>query len=379
MKRSVILFLYVAVLMLLVAPTVNLWSGRPAADIAGDVPEVAPPPWWSRANLYRLDFLMPWLGRLAYPFGISISPEQVIVGRNDWLYLGDKYARVISLKRHPAAADELAGIDRIDAATQAWQRWLQARGVRLYRIQLVPDKGNVYPEFLPGWAQPVTGHATERLRERVSPAIYVDNRPALLAAKTSLGESLYYRTDSHWSGVGAWVGYRDLAEAIDASGGAGIQWLTPDQVRLSILDDQPGRDLANFLWMTKILKDIEVVVEMDRPLPTEQVDFETGERAVLSENPQVGAPRRPLLVRSPNALNQARLLWFRDSFGTAMAPLMAATFSETLQMNYGLHDPEQIARLVRDFKPDYVIVTAIERASLSYWFQQPPPAEPAAP
>ncbi len=371
MKRRVILFLCIAVLMLMLVPTINISLNQPLKT-SGDAKQMH---WWSRANLYRLDFLMPWLARLAYPFGISISPTQVVIGRDGWLYLGDKYAQGISLKRHPASTDDLARIERIDTATRAWKDWFESQGVRLYRIQLVPDKNSVYPEFLPVWAQPVPDHATNRLRERVSPAIYVDNRPALLEAKATLGQPLYYRTDSHWNAAGAWIGYRDLAETIRISN-SDIQWLTLDQVRLSAMEGRLGMDLGSFLWMGSVLNDTEISIDIDRSLPTEQTDFESGERSRLSSNPRISAPQRPLLVRSPNALNQARLLWFRDSFGTAMTPLMAATFSETLQVNYGLHDPEQIARLVRDFKPDYVIVTAIERASLSDWFQQLPPNIP---
>ncbi|MCK7576286.1 MAG: hypothetical protein MZV65_35105 [Chromatiales bacterium] len=247
--------------------------------------------------------------------------------------------------------------------------------MRCYRIQVVPNKSSVYTEYLPTWAQPVPDNPISRMLEQVGSSIYVDSLPSLLDAKTRFSAPLYYRTDSHWNALGAWIAYRDLAQSVESFSPEEIQWLAPDQMRLSVREDQAWRDLAGFLWLGDVLGDTEVMVDVDigRPIPTVHVDFETGERTSMSDNPRVGAPQRPLLVHSPNALNQARVLWLRDSFGTAMAPFMAATFSETLQLNYGLQSPEEFASMVDQFKPDYVIVTGVERASLSDWFQLSPP------
>src|SRR5262249_19325605 len=63
----------------------------------------------------------------------------------------------------------------------------------------------------------------------------------------------------------------------------------------------------------------------------------------------------------------------RDSFGTAMAPFMAATFSETLQIHYETADTALLARLVETFKPDYVFVTVVERAARRKRFGSVPP------
>lgn len=372
MKRRVLLLLGLVALALMVGPMVNLSSGR---QIQATSEDMESPPWWSRANLYRLDFLMPWLGRLAYPLGISISPDQVIIGRDDWLYLGDKYARGISAKRHPTMDEDRVVIDRIVRGSAAWQHWLEARGVRCYRIQVVPNKSSVYTEYLPRWAQSAPDNPIDSMLEQVSPTIYVNTLSSLHEAKTHFSAPLYYRTDSHWNALGAWIGYRELARSMDSCGSEPIQWLTPDQIRLSMLKDQGGRDLASFLWLGDVLEDTEVVVDVDigRIIPTVHMDFESGERTSQSDNPRIGAPQRPLLVHSPNALNQARVLWLRDSFGTAMAPFIAATFSETLQLHYGLAPPDVFAGLVDEFDPDYVIVTGVERAALLDWFQLSPP------
>jgi hypothetical protein len=109
------------------------------------------------------------------------------------------------------------------------------------------------------------------------------------------------------------------------------------------------------------------------PVETEQYDFETGHLTFSGGNPNIGLPKFPLLVKSKHALNQKRVLWLRDSFGTAMAPFMAATFSETLSLHYAKTTPALFARLVDTYKPDYVFITVVERGARGGWFTNLPP------
>jgi hypothetical protein len=129
--------------------------------------------------------------------------------------------------------------------------------------------------------------------------------------------------------------------------------------------------------MTEILRDSEVVIEIDseRPIETEQYDFDfdTEPLRVSEGNPKIDSQERPLLVKSKHALNPKRVLWLRDSFGGAMAPFMAATFTETLQLHYGQTDPTLFARLVETYKPDYVFITVVERGARNKWFENLPP------
>lgn len=52
---------------------------------------------------------------------------------------------------------------------------------------------------------------------------------------------------------------------------------------------------------------------------------------------------------------------------------MAATFTETLQLHHASANPELLAKLIRDYKPDYVFVTTVERDSLDTYFNSFPP------
>lgn len=82
-------------------------------------------------------------------------------------------------------------------------------------------------------------------------------------------------------------------------------------------------------------------------------------------------------VSSDDALNAAKILWLRDSFGLALAPFMAATFTEIVYLHWYdalAEGGRRFVELVKSWQPDYVFVTVVERQSRSELFAQPPPS-----
>ncbi|MBI5559573.1 MAG: hypothetical protein HY885_18275 [Deltaproteobacteria bacterium] len=366
MKKKVLVFVCSLLLALTIVPAINLKSGAAQKNEGKK--------WWSRSILYNLDFAAPFLSRFFYQFGISTAPEQVIIGQNDWLFLGDQYEKTITTARRGATAKDVETAKKIGLATKSWEEWSRRKGVRLYKVMLAPDKGTIYPEFLPDWAQPADDAATDTLVAHVSQEIYVDTRYAVKTAKSQYPDPLYFKTDSHWNNLGVWAAFRTFAKEV-ARTEAGLRLLSEQQVRVAKVHKRRGGDLANFLRMRDTLLDTEVVIDIlpENPIETEQYDFDTGQLTVSGGNPPISTPQHPLLVKSKHALNQKKVLWLRDSFGTAMAPFMAATFTETLQLHYRATDPARLTRLVDTYNPDYIFITVVERAAREVWFAALPP------
>jgi hypothetical protein len=366
MKKITYGFLFAALLVLMTVPVINLTTGT-----AQKPPDAK---WWRRSVLYNFDIELSYLSRVLYPLGISIDPNQAMIGKSDWLFLGDQYEKEITANRQGVAVDDIAAIKKIGVATQAWAQWLQGHGVSMVKIMLCPNKGTVYPEFLPRWAQPAGISITDTLLSTARQGLYFDTRSALKAAKVQFPVDLYYKTDTHWNSLAAWVAFRAFMQEVHRTED-GLRLLSDQQVRVSAVSEIDGGDLANFLRMKKVLRDKTVYTEiLIQPLDTEQYDFVTGHLMFGGPgNPQVAAPQQPLLVRSKNALNQKKVLWLHDSFGNAMSPFMAATFSETLQLHYNRTNPTQLAKLVETYKPDFVFITVVERESRIDWFGNLPP------
>jgi alginate O-acetyltransferase complex protein AlgJ len=366
MKKKVVGFVGLLLVLLAIVPVIHLISG----DAKRNRGEIA----WSKASLYNFDIALPYLSAILYKLGISIAPNQTMVGKEGWLFLGDLYEKTITAKRFSASEEDAASAKQIALATKAWEQWLKLNGVSQYRILLSPNKNTIYSEFLPLWAQPAIYTSTDALVDKVNKDVYVDIRSNMKLAKAAFGESLYYKTDTHWNALGAWVAYHNFSNSFDPADG--LRWLRAEKdVLISSSTKRAAGDLAGFLRLKDIPEDSEVGLSIlsEQPITTEQYNFDTDQHLASTTNPQTKTEKFPLVVKSVHALNKKKVLWLRDSFGIALSPFMAATFTETLQLHYEDVDPQQLIHLVETYKPDYVFVTVVERNSRHQFFKYAPP------
>ena len=340
--------------------------------------------WSEKSFLYNMNFASKFAARLLYPFGISIDPKQVIIGRDDWLYLGDQHEQTLSVDRRPPTSAEVEIGKQIGAATYAWNAYLSSKGVKLFRIMIGPNKGTIYPEYMPDWAKSASPNATDALLAGTGEILYVDLRGPLLAAKENQPSALYYKTDTHWNILGAGVAFRAFAQQVSAAA-PDLRWPSNDVYDSSRAIPRAGGDLARFLRLSANLTDSEPVIRLqDLPVKTTHSDFDT--KQIIHKDcylnniecfPMIGpGPVRPLQVISEGALNNKKVLWLRDSFGTMMLPMMAATFSDVLQLQWAeaIKPGGRLVQLVEDWKPDYVFFTVVERASRFAVFAAFPPS-----
>ena len=366
MKRQAYAFVAAVLASLLIVPAVNIHSAPSWSAIA----------WGERSFFYNTDFASRVAARLLFPLGISVSPSQIIVGHEDWLYLGDQYDHTLTVdRRQPTTKDVNVG-KLINEAVDAWKAHLSNRGVKDFRIMIGPNKGTIYPEHMPDWAKPRSPGVTDAFFENVGDHVYVDLRAPLLDARNQQPSDLYYKTDTHWNNLGAGIAFRFFAERMGSTSPE-LTWPAIDQYDLVRIDSRPGGDLANFLRLSAEFDDAEPMIRLQAsPTEATQIDFDS--KAIIRNggNPLVGSPMKPLLVTSKGALNQKKVLWLRDSFGSALAPMMAMTFSDVLQIHWAeaMKPGGRFAQLVEEWMPDYVFFTVVERSSRhDYFIEFPPP------
>lgn len=368
MKSKVYTFILLSLSILAIAPAVNLAGLDKSTK---PLPETLEG--W-RPILYNMDFTLPTTGRIFHAAGISISPEKVVFGKDDWMFLGDSFEKTITTKRNGIRVKDIEVIQKIAETSKSWKKWYAAHGINSYHVLVGPDKSTVYPEMLPAWAMISSDSITREFVSR-SPEVFVYPRQELLAMKATTDVPLYYKTDTHWNMLGAWVSFDQLARSLQTSD---PEITIPSPPDPSAVKARPriGGDLSTFQRIRPYVKDTELDLADTsiRKMPVSQFDFDTMKQVSSGENIQVNAPQKPLLVRSEKALNHKRVLWLRDSFGSAISPLMAATFSETLQIHHQWTNPKVIAELVEKFKPDLVVVTIVERNTRVGILVSPPPA-----
>ena len=365
MNRRISAFFAVSVLLLSLVPAYNVLRARGKEPIR----------WGERAFMYNVDMMPALASRVLTPLGISTSPSEVIIGREGWLFLGDAHQESLSVDRAPQSEADHVVARRVADAMSGWDAYAKARGVRAFRLMFAPNKGSVYPEYMPAWARPASPSGYDALFAADAGGRFIDLRPVLQSAKARSPVPLYYATDTHWNFLGAGLAFQAFAKSV-AADMPGVRWPGPESYSVVRVERRAGGDLARFLRIPGSFDDPEpLIAGITRPLQTTQYDFPTGRIIAQGGNPMVDTPQRPLLVKSPNALNAARVLWIRDSFGQAMSPLMAATFSDVLQIGTAaaLGPDLVLAQLIDEFKPDYVLFTVVERLSRGEHMGRMPP------
>ena len=99
----------------------------------------------------------------------------------------------------------------LDALARAVEYYVEALGAEHVRVILVPEAGELLKDKLPGYSQPYdtqvyVGQAGESVQR-----VLVDVREALSAHRE---EYIYYRTDHHWTTLGAYYAYEVWAESL---------------------------------------------------------------------------------------------------------------------------------------------------------------------
>ena len=375
MKRSLHAFIVLWLLLMAAVPLHNLMQRGPSevlqqAQSGRGLSGL-------REAFFNLDQLSQLWAKVVQPLGISTDPRQVVIGRDGWLYLGDQYVATLTATRTGLTERDAQQAHGISESMMEWNAWLSRQGVSAFRIMIGPNKDSVHPEGLPGWATPRQPAKVHALATSAAGALYVDLRDGLRQQAMLETEPLYYRTDTHWNALGAVHALRIFAASLD-NVNLGLSWPTDDGIQIVRIDSRRGGDLARFLRMQDSLLDREPVIDLPlvRPLDTAVVDIDTNELVRSGGNAEVSYPKQSVLVSSPQALNQRRVLWVRDSFGSALSPYMAATFREVVQLHYDkalADDGERLAEIVRQWKPDFVFITVVERQALLKVFLARPP------
>lgn len=346
MKKKVILFFLIIFLILSVVPVVNFISGNKKLAIK---------------EMYSVDFIIPYISKKIYPYGLNLFSDQVVIGKEEWLFLGDNYAKTITLARNGVDANYAKDANIKSNVLYDWNRFFSNQGVKDFKILVGPNKSSVYSEFLPGWIKLSSSNKIDMMMDATDSKYYIYPREVLLAAKQYYTEyDLYYKTDTHWNSFGGWIAFDYFMKELKKENpeiNYNQSFYLKDQTRKS------GGDLSSFLRLAGWLKDKQQVYSI---LPSTKINtkckrYYTSESYRCLNNPEIVSQSEPLLVESKGSENNKKILWLRDSFGTAISPYMARSFSNIIQVHYHHLNREQLVDLVESFKPDYIFMTIVER------------------
>jgi alginate O-acetyltransferase complex protein AlgJ len=221
---------------------------------------------------------------------------------------------------------------------------LAKRGATLV-VAIVPNTPTIYPETMPRHIRPdATASRLEQLSALLvaKPAAhYVDLKAALWHERA--GERLYMKTDTHWNERGAFVGYQAIMSVIAGLFPAHRARLQPKELTAFTLvrETGPGGDLARMLGLVDLL-------------PEERLSLRPTVPRRATESGREGLSFATAMAE---ACPGPRLLVFRDSFASAMQPLLSEHFCAA---KFSWVEPWPVQE-VEQFKPDVVLLEVAER------------------
>ena len=249
---------------------------------------------------------------------------------------------------------EVADENHLAANIKAIKSFSESQKKIPVRMMLVPDAANVLNHSLPSLAKPEDQtHMFSMVRKDLGDSVeWIDVSTELNKHKT---EKIYYKTDHHWTTLGAFYAFQAAAPSLGIDGdlsGKYVSYAVSDSFN-GMLASKSGVNLGE-----KEQSDIYVPTEEDTDLIVDYVD--EGKRSTslydsskLKEKDQytvfLGGNSSLLDIRTVSTSTK-RLLLVKDSFANSFIPFLTPYYREIVVV-----DPRYYSGTINDLMDSYRI------------------------
>lgn len=277
----------------------------------------------------------------------SPIPRQVVLGKDDWFFLGDEYnqsySAAIGVYRFP---DEI--LDETVCNILKIKSYCDSVGTEFYLV-VAPDKNAIYPEHLeeiPNSNIRFRQLLVESLKNKLN---VIDLYSYIKIQKEKdLNKLIYYKTDSHWNNYGGYLASKFVTDQI--AGQVDITPLDDDCITISKIKRETGNDLAQILKIHTEDTDFNIVDNREIELVV-----------TIEENPRL-SKREVLFVNNNTISTKAKAIIFKDSFFTAMKTPFLSTIKEAIVFHQYQFDVNVVNTMISQHgKPDFIVFEVVER------------------
>ena len=326
--------------------------------------------WYSDHYPYKYELVRFFSKNYAELAGVSIRPHDVVLGKEEWLFLGNRFNQIMSRYR----GQQIPSAEQVAAAEARYGKLhhdAKSRNVPIV-IAVAPDKQRIASEFLPQWVLPGSDGPgiVAVIRELAQSGInLLWLLPAVEEAKNHLHPlPVAFEYDSHWNGASGFFAFKTIMAELDAQ---------MDGLFIPDANDYVFRSRAGESDLTKILMlpevpstDVYAVpLRFDLPEHVIRTEFHadghsTEEASPLTPKHLRGASS-PRLTFNHEAPMRERALLITDSFGTALEPYFIQHFHETVRVSTAelLERGGSIQALCYRFAPSFLVFVVTERNS----------------
>ena len=253
-----------------------------------------------------------------------------------------------SVGEHLSKLDLSTDLDSVDHAARrfryVYDAYLRNSGAKTY-LSVIPDK-NTFIASQNGYPDKDHEALVKRLRSGFSQAEYIDIS-ALLSADD------FYYTDPHWrqerilkvaDEIADKMGAERIGRCEKHDAGVSFYGVYYGQAAL------PHAPERLFYLDNAVIRDLKVYnAETSSDIPVYDLS------AAAGRDPYemfLGGARSIIRITNPNAAKERRLIIFRDSFGSSIAPLLAAGYSEITLVDIRYISPSALGKVIDFTKAD---------------------------
>jgi len=323
---------------------------------------------FSKQQLFSTDNVESLLNYFAYKtLHISLDKPQVIVGKDNFFFLGNSYSNIIDKSKGTFPYNR-KNIDMWVNKINKLQNWYENQGIEFIFV-IAPNKHTIYNDKLPNsvlynegktLTDDIVSHAQDK-------NINIFNLKQILREKKQEKE-LFFHTDTHWNKYGAQIGYIETMRFLNDTYKKHYE-----RVKYSINEtiESGGGDLTNFLKINHFLlknyeKDYHFTFTTKRKLCYGKIN----KNNILQECTAGIKNTFNQYTMNENAPNKKKLLYLSDSFGLANSSLYQETFDTVwrFHLSYVNSSAGILKNFIHEHKPDIVIYQVVERDLLVNYY-----------
>lgn len=237
------------------------------------------------------------------------------------------------------------------------KKWLEDKGIG-YLFVVAPNKMSIYSKFVGApWVDNQGMGRLTQIKKQLSGddnSTLLDLTPSLL--KMNHLDTLYFKSDTHWTSYGAFLAYQAIADKIES--------ILPDarfkrDFSMSpVMERRCEMENDNCGGLTDMLLDYESFNESYRkaekfPKCANRLPF----NFKLSN---LRSGHKEFYFHTNCADGRLKAVVFRDSFFSDLEPYLSENFKEIIYL-WKDYDQKNIEELLATFKPDIIIEEKVER------------------
>ncbi len=279
-----------------------------------------------------------------YIFDQSANKD-VIKGEDGWLFYSETLSDYQCTNLY--TEEELEAIKNDVLATQDF---LENKGIE-FVIFIGPNKNSIYGEYMPSYIEIYSEQSrvkqmVDYLQQNTDVQIIFPVQEMMDAKENHPDLKQYLKLDTHWNYMGGYWASRPLLKALDVEP---IPFDDLDYYEVNKPDfSWNGYDEANMLGLTNILDNDTNYHISNKAIESIRYDgYVPDDKDAFSSLSRVYS----------DAQDDRKIFLVRDSFGEAITPYIAASFSEL----YSIHRESLKCSQIDEEMPDIFIFEAVER------------------